>query len=143
MRARLAENYAEWAFIALLAVLCLVLSLLQYHWTGEVSRAEAEHLRVVIHEQAQQFGHAFDSVLTENCEALTPDDEDVNGDNRAAIHLQCFEKWKAGNPRPLFCRLAVAVPTPEGIQLYEQSQSNGGLARISCSTLSPVRLPSN
>ncbi len=127
LRARLKQTSVEWGFVALLAGFCVVLSVLQYRWTGEVSRAEAEHLRAGINEQAQQFCRAFDSVLTESCQTLLPRDEALNDRNREAIHVERFQKWKSGNPRPLFSRLAVAASTPDGIQLFEQNQTNGRL----------------
>lgn len=131
MRARLKQTHAEWGFIALLAGLCAVLSLLQYHWTGEVSRAEAERLRAGINEQAQQFCHTFDATLSESCQTLAPNGEDLNDGNRDTIHIQHYQKWKSGNPRPIFSRLAVAVPTQYGVQLFEQNQTTGKLAPIS------------
>jgi signal transduction histidine kinase len=131
MRARLQQSHVEWGFIALLAGFCVVLSLLQYHWTGEVSRAEAEHLRTGINEQAQHFGQAFDSELSDACAALTPNGEDLNDSNREPIHVQRFQKWKSGNPRPLFSRVAVAVSTPSGSQLFEQDPTTGKLAPVS------------
>jgi signal transduction histidine kinase len=128
MRERLQQTYVEWGFIALLAGFCAVLSLLQYHWTGEVSRAEAERLRTEITGQAQHFGQAFDSTLSDSCAALTPNGQELNDSNREPVHLQRFQKWKAGNPRPIFSRVAVAVSTPFGSQLLEQDQTTGKLA---------------
>ena len=131
MRANLKQTYVEWGFIALLAGFCAILSALQYHWTGEVSRAEAEHLRAGINEQSQNFCHAFDSALSDGCAALTPNGEDLNDVNREAIHVQHFQKWKSGNPRPIFSRVAVAVSTPFGSQLFEQDKTAGKLAPVS------------
>ena len=131
MRARLQQTYVEWGFIALLAGFCAVLSLLQYHWTGEVSRAEAEHLRSEISGQAQNFGRAFDSTLSDSCAALTPNGQELNDSNREPVHVQHFQKWKAGNPRPIFSRVAVVVSTPSGSQLFEQDQTTGRLAPVS------------
>ena len=131
MRARLQSSHVEWGFIALLAGFCVVLSGLQYHWTGEVSRAEAEHLRAGVNEQAQNFCRAFDSALSDSCTALTPDGEELNDENRETVHARHFQKWKSGNPRPLFSRLAVAVSTQFGSQLLELDPTNGTLAPVS------------
>ena len=131
MRARLQQTYLEWGFIALLAGFCVVLSVLQYHWTGEVSRAEAEHLRAEINEQAQHFCQAFDSALSDGCAALAPNGEDLNDSNRETIHASHFQKWKSGSPRPMFSRVAVAVSTPSGSQLLEQDQTTGKLEPVS------------
>ena len=128
MRARLKPAHVEWGLVVLLAGFCAVLSVLQYRWTGELSRAEAERMRSGINEQAQEFCRAFDSTLTRSCEALVPTDESLNDDNREEIHAQHFQKWKSGNPRPIFSRLAVAVSTQFGTQLFEQDQTTGKLA---------------
>ncbi len=139
MRARLKQSYVEWGFFGLLAVFCAVLSVLQFYWTGEISRAEAEHLRTVINEQAQLFCLAFDSTLTKSCTALVPRDEDLNYSNREAIHVQHFEKWKAGNPRPIFSRIAVMVSSPGAAWLFDQDLTAGKLVP---STLPPGSNPS-
>ncbi len=130
MRGRLNQTFIEWGFIALLAGVCLVLSLLQYHWTGEVSRAEAERLRTGLDEQVQQFCNAFDSALTESCNALVPDNESVNDKNREVIHLLRFRQWRALRTRPMFSRVAIAVPMPGNLALYEQDLTTGELTPI-------------
>lgn len=130
MRARLKQTHVEWGFVVLLAGFCAVLSVLQYRWTGELSRAEAERLRAGINEQAQEFCRAFDSTLTRSCEALVPTDQDLNDATREQIHVQLFEKWKSGNPRPIFSHVAVAVSTQFSAQLFEQSQTTGKLAPV-------------
>jgi signal transduction histidine kinase len=131
LRARLSQPWGEWGFVALLAGFCLILSVLQYRWTGELSRAEAQRLRAGINEQAQQFCRTFDATLSDTCQALIPRDETLNDSNRETIHAACFQKWKATNPRPLFDRVAVAVSTPEGPQLFGQSLVDGQLAPMS------------
>ncbi len=45
MRAFRQQLFGEWGFLALLALLCAGLTWLQFRWTGEISRAEAERLR--------------------------------------------------------------------------------------------------
>jgi len=130
MRGRLSQTIIEWGFIALLAGVCVVLSLLQYHWTGEVSRAEAERLRAGLDEQVRLFCNAFDSTLTESCNALVPENEAVNDNNRELIHLLCFRQWQSLHPRPIFSRIAIAVPLPGNLALYEQNLTAGNLAPI-------------
>jgi len=114
-------------FAGLLAGFCAVLSVLQYHWTGQISQAEAEHLRTGINEQAQLFGLAFDAELTKSCEALVPRDEDLNDANREAVHLQHFQEWKSGRPRPIFGRVQVMVPTLGSFKFFEQDLATGEL----------------
>ncbi|HEX5398906.1 MAG TPA: HAMP domain-containing sensor histidine kinase [Verrucomicrobiae bacterium] len=130
MRVRLKQTHVEWGFVVLLAGFCAVLSVLQYHWTGELSRAEAERMRAGINEQAQEFCRAFDSTLTRSCEALVPADENLNDDNREEIHVQQFQKWKSSNPRPIFSQVAVAVSTLFGSQLFGQDLTTGKLTPV-------------
>jgi signal transduction histidine kinase len=130
MRRRLNQTGIEWGFIVLLAGVCVVLSLLQYHWTGEVSRAEAERFRAGLDEQVRQFCNAFDSTLTESCNALVPDNETINDGNREAVHSLCFQQWRALHPRAMFSRIAIAVPMPGKLALYEQNPATGRLAPV-------------
>ncbi len=120
----------EWGFVALLALLCTGLALLQYRWTGEISRAEAERLRGGMDAGAQAFAKVFDDTLTEYCTALKPAAGSVNDANRAAIHRQQFQKWRALNPRPIFHRIGVAVSSPDGVTLFEQNQADGQLSPL-------------
>jgi len=130
MPGRLNQTCIEWGFITLLAGVCLVLSYLQYDWTGQVSRAEGERLRTGLDEQIRQFCNAFDSTLTESCNALVPDNEAVNDRNRETVHLLRFQKWQAYHSQPIFSHIAVAVPMTGKLALYEQDLTTGELAPI-------------
>jgi signal transduction histidine kinase len=131
MRRHLNQTFIEWGFITLLAAVCLVLSYLQYDWTGQVSHAEGERLRAGLDEQVRQFCYAFDSTLTESCNALVPDNEAVNERNRETVHLLRFQKWQAYHSQPIFSHVAVAVPMPGKLALYEQDLTTGELTPIS------------
>jgi signal transduction histidine kinase len=128
LRTKRNQTRFEWGFLTLLAIFCVGLSVLQYRWTGEVSRAEADHLRAGIQEQALQFCRAFDAVLTDSCQALMPRAESLNESNRASFYEAAFQKWESDSPRPLFSRVAVAAVTPGGPQLWNENLANGQLA---------------
>jgi signal transduction histidine kinase len=127
MRKHLKRSYAEWGFVGLLAGFCAILSVLQYYWTDEISRAETEHLHAAISEQAHLFCLAFDSTLTRSCAALVPRDEDLSYTNLETVHNQLFQKWKSGNPRPIFSHITVMVSTPGGAWLFNQDLGTGKL----------------
>ena len=44
-------------------MLCVILTALQYRWTGEVSRAETARLRLSLAEQSQALANEFDADL--------------------------------------------------------------------------------
>jgi signal transduction histidine kinase len=133
VRAYLKQQLVEWGIIALMAILCGILTLLQYHWTGEISRAEAERLQARTQSSAESLCRSFDQELATHCAALVPVEGSVNNANRASVHQRLFEAWRAQMPRPLFSRIAVAVPSRDGIDLLRQDLSTG--------RLSPMRWP--
>ena len=119
---------AEWGFIALLVLLCAALTALQYRWTGEISRAEAERLRAGVQTGAESFTKSFDDTLTAYCAALVPAEGSVNRANRAAVQQQRFQKFRALHPRPIFRHVGVVTASPDGVNLLEQNLSDGTLA---------------
>lgn len=128
MRAFRQLPFREWGFVALLAALCAGLTWLQYRWTGEISRAEAERLRSGVQDAAMAFAKSFDDTLTAYCSALVPAEGEVNVANRAGVHSQLFKKWQALHPLPIFRRVAVITSSPGGATLLEQNLSDGSLS---------------
>jgi signal transduction histidine kinase len=118
MNARSQHPVIEWGLVIFLLVLCGILTVLQYHWTGEVSRAEVTRLRSALSEQAQSLVHDFDSELAESCRALLPDGAELDTQGREAAHVARLRQWKSASPRPLFTRIAVVVPAREGLELH-------------------------
>ncbi len=99
----------ERCFVAALAVLCLVLTALQYRWTAEISRRTLESLQAGYSDQAALFCQSFDADLTNACNALVPYEGEIDAANRAAVYVEHLRRWTAGPHRPMFRRLAVAV----------------------------------
>ena len=93
------------------------LTVLQYHWTGQVSRAEVTRLREALSEQAQSLVRNFDSEFAESCRALLPGVSELNTQGREAAHIARLREWKSASPRPLFKRIAVVVPTRDDLAL--------------------------
>ena len=118
MNARSQHPVIEWGLVIFLLVLCGILTVLQYHWTGEVSRAEVKRLRSALSEQAQSLVRDFDSELAESCRALLPDGAELTTQGREAAHVARLRQWKSASPRPLFTRIAVVVPAREGLELH-------------------------
>ena len=118
MNARSRQPFIEWGLVLFLLVLCGMLTVLQYHWTGQVSRAEVTRLREALSEQAQSLVRNFDSEFAENCRALLPGVSEINSQGREAAHIARLREWKSASPRPLFTRIAVVVPTRDGLELH-------------------------
>ena len=118
MNARSQQPFIEWGLVLFLLVLCGILTVLQYHWTGEVSRAEVTRLRDALSEQAQSLVRDFDSELAESCRALLPGLSELNTQGREAAHVARLREWKSASPRPLFTRIAVVVPARDGLELH-------------------------
>lgn len=66
--------------MGLIALLCAGLSILQYRWTGDVSRAERARLGSGLSQQAGRLAQAFDEELRENCRTLLPEVPEIRED---------------------------------------------------------------
>jgi signal transduction histidine kinase len=111
------QNRIEWAFLASMIALCAILTALQYRWTGELARAEMTRLRANLSAPAEQMVRAFDAELGASCAQLLPTAAEVDASGREAAHADRVRQWQAGNPRPLFRRVALAVRDGTGLQL--------------------------
>ncbi|MEK7953848.1 sensor histidine kinase [Luteolibacter soli] len=103
----------EHGFVLLLVVLCAVLTILQFRWTGELAKAEFERLGGKQEEATRDFCEAFDGELGRSCTALVPSGRDLSD---AAIARRVSD-WRKGNPRPIFRRLALATPVRRVVTL--------------------------
>jgi signal transduction histidine kinase len=117
MNARSQQPFIEWGLVLFLLALCGTLTVLQYHWTGEVSRAERTRLRDALGQQAQSLVRAFDSELAESCRALLPSLSELKAQGREAAHVARLREWKSAGSRPLFNRMVVVVPARDGLEL--------------------------
>lgn len=123
MNARLNQPFIEWGLVIFLLVLCGILTVLQYHWTGEVSRAEVTRLRGALSEQAQSLVRDFDSELARSSRALLPSLAELTSQGCEAAHVARLREWKSSSPRPLFARIAVVVAAQDGLELHGLDQT--------------------
>ncbi|MCC6369124.1 MAG: HAMP domain-containing histidine kinase [Bryobacterales bacterium] len=101
----------SWLFIGLVVGLSLTLGVLQYRWIGEVSRADAERMRVSLQSALHRVSIDFNSELTAACAALLPDPyvHENPGDEKA-YELR-YAKWRdSGRYKGFFRRIALAAP---------------------------------
>ncbi len=122
---RSGQNWIEWGFVVFLLVLCVILTVLQYRWTGEVSRAEAARLRAGLTEQAHSLANEFDAELAQSCAALIPSRTELQELGCADAFVTRYREWRAANPRPIFRRVAVAVPKRDSVDLFAPDEKTG------------------
>jgi signal transduction histidine kinase len=125
MSARNKQTYTDWMFGGLMFLLCAGLTVLQYRWTGEIANAELIRLRGNLDEQSRALARAFDAELSDSCDHLLPPREDFASQTREAALLARFKSWKATSPRPIFSRIALAVPAQNELQLSLLDQKSG------------------
>jgi signal transduction histidine kinase len=123
-------SWIQWGFVALIAVLCVVLARLQFQWIGEVGRAESALLQAGIARQARVLALDFDTELDEACAALRPTREELASPSPSAACLERWRRWQARNPRPLFRRVAFAIPGRSGIDLLGLDEKAGACEPI-------------
>ncbi len=119
---------ADWVFLGALTLLCAALTALQYRWTGALAHTEETRILAALKQEAEAWGQAFDLELAGSCARLRPDGAEVTTRGREAAHAARLRAWLAdGSPRPIFQRLAVAVPTELGVDLLLLDQQTGKL----------------
>ena len=115
---RIGEARIEWALLVLIGVVCLGFSVLQYRWTGEVSRAERLRLRSGLDDQVHRLSRAFDNEIGESCSALVPPAVELSDEGIATAHASRYRQWASTHDRGLFTRIGVAVPKKGVLRLY-------------------------
>jgi signal transduction histidine kinase len=124
--------YADWLFGGVMFLLCAVLTVLQYRWTGEVANAEMIRLRGNLDQQAHALTRAFDAELSSTCDQLLPkenDENDFTDQGNEAAQLARFKSWQAANPRPIFSRIALGVAEQNNVRLLLLDQHSGRFIR--------------
>jgi len=115
---RIDQTRFEWALLGVIAIVCAGLSILQYRWTVEASRAELARLRAGLDEQVHRLVRAFDDQIRESCTILMPEAREVRQEGRELAHRTRYESWAATHDRVLFTRMGVAVPEQGILKLY-------------------------
>src|SRR5689334_6041642 len=114
---RMYQTRMEWVLLAVIAVVCAVLSFLQYGWTGELSKAEPVLLRTSLNDQLRLFARDFNNEIREACVSLAPGT--IEGDSAGPDALSDrYAHWALSHDRKLFLRIAIASAKKEGLTLY-------------------------
>lgn len=120
-------EWKEMGFLVLLGVLCVVISVLQFRWTGELAKAEYERLGKNQREGAMNLAETFDHELASECRALLPDADDFAGNPVKEFSLT-VRRWLNEVPDPWFKRLGVVIPEPGGLKLVMADPKTGATA---------------
>lgn len=94
---RLGQTRIEWTLLALIAVVCVVLSFLQYRWTGELSKAEPALLRAGLTEQLRRLSQAFNNEIRENCTMLLPEPQEIGAIGASAALQRRYDEWASSH----------------------------------------------
>jgi signal transduction histidine kinase len=121
----------EWGLLALIALGCVALASLQYHWASEVSQAETARLEDAVRGGLDELVRAFDSEMTRSAFEYLPTIEQLDSQGWRAAHRDRALQALARLEHPIFRRVAVAVPQPKGeIFLHEINRETGELTPI-------------
>jgi signal transduction histidine kinase len=108
------------SLIALLGVLGLVMAVLQYRWTGELSRAEHDRMRDALQLSLFRLSHDFDEELSTAISGLQPNGQEVAENGREGAYLARYSRWTSQNAgSKLFRILALAIPNGTNLDLKQ------------------------
>jgi signal transduction histidine kinase len=113
MPLRAQRAWLPWFSIALLALLCAILAVLQYRWTGEIANAERGRLQDELQSRLNAASHAFNDNLSMALRALTPDDRQIQQLGWQAAWSAQYLQWKSTHP-PLIQRAGVEAFSEAG-----------------------------
>jgi signal transduction histidine kinase len=112
------QRRLEFGLLAVLAIVCTTMSILQYQWMGELSRAERARLRSGLNEQVLRLVRAFDEGISDSCTALLPNAAEVREEGFEKAHTSRYQEWAASHDAALFSRIGIAAPQDGQLKLY-------------------------
>lgn len=112
------QSRIEWALLAVIAVVCAVLSFLQYRWTGELSKAEPALLRAGLNDQLRRLSLAFHNDIRESYTLLAPDEQEIRGAGAVEALRNRYQQWISSHDGNLFARIGMAAPQDGSLILY-------------------------
>ncbi len=91
-------RYSTIALIVVIGALLPVLAALQYHWLGEISRFEQQHMRANLQSAARRFSIEFDAELARLYQTLHL--KTTRLDDIAGSITSDYQKWAQSFPYP-------------------------------------------
>jgi signal transduction histidine kinase len=114
-----AKDRGLWLTLAALTVLLVVLAALQYRWTSEIGRAEADRRQTQLERSTWRFGGAFDRETGRLLMAffrMEPPPPD--GDPRALLRER-LAAWRRDEHAALLSAVLLATRSPSGVVTLE------------------------
>jgi signal transduction histidine kinase len=106
------KSLIELIAIAVMTATVLVLAILQYRWTGAISRTEQERLRTALGTSVKDFDHEFSYDFQRLCESFEVDPDASPSALEVRIAHQ-YSNWARTSSRPGLL-LGVHIWTPDG-----------------------------
>jgi signal transduction histidine kinase len=114
-----------WLLIGALVLLLGLLAALQYRWTGEIGRAEAERERARLERSAQRFARALGRDVGRVMLAFRPRMPSPGGLDPRSRYLSRLEAWRRSQHADLVSRVVLIVSSGSGELLYEACDAEG------------------
>ena len=122
--------------IALLGLLGLVMAVLQYRWTGDLSRAEQSRLKDALQLSLHRISQDLDSEVITAIRALQPTPAEIAAQGKEPAYRARFARWRAQNPEAkLFAAVGLAIPAGTQVELKQLN--------FSALTFAPAEWPAN
>ncbi|MBV9505363.1 MAG: HAMP domain-containing histidine kinase [Acidobacteriia bacterium] len=115
---RIDQTRMEWALLAIIALVCAVLSFLQYRWAGELSKAEPALIRTGLNEQLRRLTEEFNNDIRESCVSLVPTADETANSDKTGLLRNLYERWASSHDRKMFSRVGLVVAENAGVALY-------------------------
>ncbi len=113
-----AKDRGLWLTLAALAVLLVVLAAMQYRWSGEIGRAEAERRQAHLERAAWRFANAFEREMGQVLKAFHVDPGATPADRRAFL-VGRLAAWRREEHAALLSNLLLATRSPSGTVALE------------------------
>jgi signal transduction histidine kinase len=89
--------WKSWAFVGLLAALCVFLEIVQYRWIYQVSVAERDRSHADLQSDLGRLSADFDRQLSQSIVAVTPGFPEISRLGTLAASSLRFQNWKKTN----------------------------------------------
>lgn len=125
------RTYSILAVTALIAVLVL-LGILQYRWSGEISQAASDRMQSNLHKSMGEFRERLTRELGDACLSLQPS-PDLRPGAFAVQYAETFQQWQRSSPHGLLIGAAYLAnqPSPAApIELFRLQTETGKLDRV-------------